>query len=137
MRTNCTTSRPDPTLEDTENKVVILIDMACPNEMNKEEKRTEKIRKYQQLCYEIRERREGYIVKMIPSVIGCLGGGMKQLKSHFKELFNDEKELEKTYMRCKRLLFGKANRLFEKYYVGMRCYTFILVDKIWQLMSYP
>ena len=29
--------------------VIIVIDMACSNEMNKEEKRTEKIRKYQQL----------------------------------------------------------------------------------------
>ena len=38
MRTNCTTRR----LEDKENKLVIVIDMACPNEMNKEEKRTEK-----------------------------------------------------------------------------------------------
>ena len=71
MRTNCTARRPDLTLEDTENKVVIVIDMACLNEMNKEEKRTEKIGKYQQLCYEIREQREGYIVKMIQSVIGC------------------------------------------------------------------
>ena len=115
MRTNCTVKRPALTLEDTENKVVIVIDMTCPNEMNKEEKRTEKIRKYQQLCYEIREGREGYIVKMILSVIGCLGGGMKQLKSDLKELFDNEKNWIRLYMRCKRLFFGKANRLFEKY----------------------
>ena len=38
MRTNCTARRPDLALEDTENKVVIVIDTACPNEMNKEEK---------------------------------------------------------------------------------------------------
>ena len=69
--TNCTAWRPDLTLEDTENKVVIVIDMVCRNEMNKEEKRTEKIRKCQQLCYEIRKRREGYVVKMTQSVIGC------------------------------------------------------------------
>ena len=42
MRKNCTARRPDLTLEDTENKVIIVIDMACQNEMNKEEKRTEK-----------------------------------------------------------------------------------------------
>ena len=109
MRTNCTARRPDLTLEDAETKVVILIDMACPNEINKEEKRTVKVRKYQQLCYEIRERREGYTVKMIPSVIGCLGGGMKQLKSDLKELFDNEKELDKTVYEM------QANRLFEKY----------------------
>ena len=74
-----------------------MIDITCPNEMDKEEKRTEKIRKYQHwICYEICERREGYIVKMKPSVIGCLGRGMKQLKSDLKELFDNEKELDKT-----------------------------------------
>ena len=46
--------------------------MACPNESNKERKREEKIRKYQQLSYELRERRAGYKVKVIPVVIGCL-----------------------------------------------------------------
>ena len=42
MRTNCTARRPNLTLEDTESKVIIVIDMASPNEMNKKEKRTEK-----------------------------------------------------------------------------------------------
>ena len=39
-------------------------------------------------------RSEGDTVKVIPSVIGCLGGGMKRLKEDIKELFSDEKELE-------------------------------------------
>ena len=122
MRTNCTTRRPDLTLEDIDNKIVIVIDMAYPDEINKEETRTEKIRKYQQLCYEIRERREGYTVKMIPSVVGCLGSGMKQLKIdfsvasfHFLNCSTMEKSWIRLYIRCKRLFFGKANRLFEKY----------------------
>ena len=33
---------------------------------------------------------------MIPSLTGCLGGGMKKLKSGLKELFDNEKELNKT-----------------------------------------
>ena len=33
---------------------------------------------YQQLAFEIRERRPGYTV--IPFAIGCLGGGMKKLE---------------------------------------------------------
>ena len=57
------------------------------------EKQEEKMRKYQQLCYEIRERRDGYKVKIIPVVIGCLGGGMKRLKDDVKELFKNEKDL--------------------------------------------
>ena len=39
MRTNCIAKRPDLTLEDTGKKTILLIDMACPNESNKEAKR--------------------------------------------------------------------------------------------------
>ena len=49
------------------------------------------MRKYQQLCYEIRERRDGYKVKITPVVIGCLGGEMKRLKDDVKELFKNER----------------------------------------------
>ena len=58
MRTHCTARRPDLILEDNEKKKIYIIDMACPGERNKETKRNEKIQKYQQLSFEIRERRE-------------------------------------------------------------------------------
>ena len=35
MRTSCTARRPDLTLEDSEKREIILLDMACPNESNK------------------------------------------------------------------------------------------------------
>ena len=94
--------------------IVIVIDMTCPNEMDKEEKRTEKIRKYQQICYEICQRREGYIVKMIPSVTLCLGGGMKQLKSDLKELFDNEKELDKTVYEMQKTVFWESESIIRK-----------------------
>ena len=58
MRTNCTARRPDLTLEDEEKKTILLEDMACPNEANRQVKREAKIKKYEQLCFELRERRE-------------------------------------------------------------------------------
>ena len=96
MRTKCIARRPDLTLEDTAKKTILLIDMACPNELTKEAKREEKMRKYQQLCFELRERREGYTVIVIPSVIGCFGGGIKELKANIKRNFDyhNAKELE-------------------------------------------
>ena len=119
IQTNCTAKRPDLTPEDTENKVAIVIEMACPNEMNKEEKRTEKIRKYQQLCYEIHERREGYIVKMIPSVIGCLEGRMKQLKTDLKELLDNEKELDKTVYEMQKTVLQESESIIQKVLSGI------------------
>ena len=61
--------------------------MACPNESNKEAKREEKMRKYHQLCFELRERREGHTVIVMSTVIGCLGGGIKELKANIKRNF--------------------------------------------------
>ena len=54
--------------------------MACPTEYNKIAKWDKKIRKYNRLCSELQERREGYTVKVVPTITGCLGGGMKKMK---------------------------------------------------------
>ena len=64
MRTDCIARRPDLTLDDTSKKTILLIDMACPNENNKIAKQDGKIRKYNRLCFELQERREGYTVKV-------------------------------------------------------------------------
>ena len=90
MRTSSTASRPDLTLEDSIDKEILLIDRACPKEFNKDRKREENIRKYEQLCYDLRERRDRYKDEGLPVVIGCLGGGMKRLKEDIRESFDDE-----------------------------------------------
>ena len=50
----------------------------------------EKIQKYQQLHYKLRERRPGFMVKVVPIVTGCLGGGMKQLQEDIRDFFNEK-----------------------------------------------
>ena len=77
MRTMKTARRPDLTLEDELKKMICIVDMACPYESNIHEKRIEKLRKHQQLAFELREKREQYRVMVVPLVIGCLGGGIK------------------------------------------------------------
>ena len=52
--------------------------MGCPNKGSKEHKREEKSRKYQHLCFELRERRKRFALNIIPTIVGCLGGGMKE-----------------------------------------------------------
>ena len=62
------------------------------NNNNKDGKREEKIRKYLQLCYEVRERRDGYKVKVIPLVIGCLARGRNETTERkYKERFAPDK----------------------------------------------
>ena len=97
MRTDCIARRPDLALEDTSKKTILLIDMTCPNESNKIAKRDEKIGKYNRLCFELRERREGYTVKVIPRIIGYLEGGLKEQRKSIRQIFrydNIDKKLE-------------------------------------------
>ena len=49
--------RLDMTLEDERQKKIWLVDMWCPQEKNIEEVTQTKLRKYQQLAFEIMERR--------------------------------------------------------------------------------
>ena len=71
-----------------------------------------KITRYRQLCFELCERREGFTVNVIPMIIGCLGGGIKELKESLKRIFenDNDKELDLTLLhkKCKRLYSGKA-----------------------------
>ena len=46
MRTENTHRRPDLMLEDTTNKTILLVDMACPIESNKDTKCMNKITRY-------------------------------------------------------------------------------------------
>ena len=110
MRTNCTARRPDLMLEDTGNRTITLVDTVCPTEANKDINREEKTRKYQQLCFELRERR-GYKVKVTPTVIGCLGGGLKELKANIKSIFDNDNNNKHSALaqKCKRQYCGRAD----------------------------
>ena len=71
--------------------------MVFPNEYNEITKQDEKIAKCNRSCFELRERQERYTVKVFPTIIGCLGGGMKELKQSIRQIFeydNNDKELE-------------------------------------------
>ena len=63
--------------------------MVCPQQQNIDTKRMEKLMKYRQLAFDTKERRNGYVIKVVPVIIGALGGGMKMLKTELKTIFND------------------------------------------------
>ena len=109
MPTMCTARRPDPTLEDQEKRKRFIIDMACPNESNK----TEKIRKYQQLRFDIRERRKQFNVRVIATGIWCMGGGMKKLKEDIGDLF-EVKELQKVARKMQKMVLWENESIMRK-----------------------
>ena len=122
IRTGHTARRPGLTLEDTSKKTILLIDMACPNENNKIVKRVEKIGKYNRICFELRERREGYTMKVIPTIVGCLRGGMKELKESIGQIFkynNNDKELEWISRQMKKTVLWQSESLIMKVLPGL------------------
>ena len=54
-----TSRRPDSVLEDKERRKIWICDMTCPQQANIAAKRNEKVTKYRQLAFELRERRPG------------------------------------------------------------------------------
>ena len=107
VRKTSSARRPDLTLEDLQVRKIWLIDMVCPSESNIENKLREKRSKYQQLAFEIREKRPSYLVEIISFVIGCLGGGMKKLEDEMAKLIPEEKRRLKITGEMKS---GRLNR---------------------------
>ena len=93
-----TSRRPDLILEDKKSKKIWICDMACPQQQNIEAKRLEKLTKYTQLAYELRERRPGHKITVIPLIIGALGGGMKSAMVELSNVLN-KNELAKQVAR--------------------------------------
>ena len=86
--------------------------MACPNEKNIGEKHREKLNKYQQLVFEIREKRPEYRVEIVPIVTGCLGGGMKQVESQVKKIIKEDEGVRWTcHEMLKTVLFESESML--------------------------
>jgi len=83
--------RPDLVLEDLEEKKIFIVDMACPMEENVEDTRRVKLDKYRQVAFEMRERRRGFKVWIVPLVIGAFGGGCERVFKELKDLLPAQK----------------------------------------------
>ena len=86
LRKTTTARGPKLILEDKEEKRILICDMVCPQQHNLETKRVEKLTKYRQLAFEMRERCPGYVVTVTPIVVGALGGGQKKTISELSKL---------------------------------------------------
>ena len=100
MRKTTSARRPDVMIENDEEKKLWIMDMARPNEKNIGEKHREKLTKYQQFAFEIQEKRPEDRVEMVPIVIGCLGGGMKQVECQVIKIIKDKEEKDGHVMKC-------------------------------------
>ena len=119
MRQSSSARRPDLTLEDKERKRVWICDMACPQESNIEAKVKEKLDKYQQLAFEMRENRVGHRVEIVPLVIGCLGGGVGKLLKAVQSVLDTETEIENTVKGMQKTVLMDSESIMRKVLSGV------------------
>ena len=119
MRTTCTARLPDLILEDNEMNEIYIVDMACPSKNNRVNKRMEKIQKYQQLCFEFRERRSSYKIQFIPVVIRCLGGGVGQLEEDLCQLIQDSNERSRIVSEMQKIVLWESETIVRKMFSGL------------------
>ena len=78
-------NRPDIVVRDLSSKKALVIDIACPNDINVIVKEAEKISKYQSLCAELRKL-WGVDCEVVPVVVGGLGVISKNLGDHLARI---------------------------------------------------
>ena len=59
---------------------------------------------------DLRERGTGFMVKVVPIVIGCFESGMKQLEEDIRDLFN-QKERFKTVNEMQKVLLRESESI--------------------------
>ena len=85
--------------------------MTCPSDQNK----YEKLQKYQQLAYKIREKRPGYHVDILPVVIGCMRGGVNKLREQIAKVLETEKQkITRTWSNMIKTVLAESERLIRK-----------------------
>ena len=119
LRKTTTARRPDLILEEKGGKRIWICDMACPQQHNLETKRAEKLTKYRQLAFEMRERRLGYMVTVIPVVIGALGGGIKKTISELSRLIMKRDVVLRTVSEMQKTISMDSESIIRKVMSGL------------------
>ena len=90
-----------------------------PQEHNINIKTNDKQTKYQQLAFEMRERRIGYKVIVVPIIIGCLGGGIALTLKEVKRLFNSDQLTRKVVGTMEKTILMDSETLMTKILWGL------------------
>ena len=119
LRKTNTSRRPDLILEDKAWKKIWICDMACPQKQNIEAKLLEKLTKYTQLAYELRERRPGYKITVTPLTIGALGGGIKSAMVELSNVFSKNELAKQVVGEMRKTIFMDSESTIRKVLSGL------------------
>ena len=98
---------------------LFLIDILSSGENNADTKHVEKLQKYQQLAFEIRQRQPGHKVMIIPivtgclgvfrCVTGCLGGGLRRVINEIGRIISDDEKSRAISNEMVKTVLSKYN----------------------------
>ena len=119
LRKKTTSRRPDLILEEKQTKTIWICDMACPQENNIEKTRLEKRTNYSQLAFEIRERRPGFKVKVVPLVINVFGSGLKEMLKNLENMFEKDDLCERIGAEMQQTILIGSETIIRKVLSGL------------------
>ena len=67
----------------------------------------------------IREKKPGYDVKILPMIIGCLGGGMQRLAEQVAMMIKDKNDVEGVCQNMQRTVLVESETIMNKVISGI------------------
>ena len=93
--------------------------MTCPQENNIEKKRLKKRTNYRQLAFKIRERRPGFIVKVVPLVISLFGGGITEILKELENMSEKDDLCERIVVEMQKKILMDSKTIIRKVLLGL------------------
>ena len=81
-------------------------------------RRRDKLTQYRQLAFEMKERRPGYTLTIVPIIIGALSGGMKKAINDLTKLLTKQKLVVKTAAEMQKTILMDSETLLRKVFSG-------------------
>ena len=90
-----------------------------PQEQNIKEATRTKLQKYQQLAFKTREKRRRYRMKVVPVIIGCLGGGVEDATKAVRKIIGDEDGVIRIITTMQRMVLSEGGTIIRKVLGGV------------------
>ena len=93
--------------------------MTCPQENIIEKERLEKRTNFRQLAFEIRERRTGFKVEVVPLVISIFGEDLKEMLKELENMFEKDDLCERIGAEMQKTILMDSETIIRKVLSGL------------------
>ena len=119
LRKTTTSRKSDLMLEEKQTKTIQICDMTCPQDNIIEKERLEKRTNFRQLAFEIRERRTGFKVEVVPLVISIFGEDLKEMLKELENMFEKDDLCERIGAEMQKTILMDSETIIRKVLSGL------------------